>query len=149
MINNNWKYENRKLFTSTDNYKLPDYNWQVRTELVNNFNNQLVKGFSQGLSIRNPEQDVKLFNNLNLEAISTENVNFDKVNEITQKNYSHNDDIYHNARSSVAGFVDQVNKTGEDTVDNIKQYIKDLFNIDTTNLKIYGGILILFYILNK
>ena len=69
MINNNWKYDNRKLFTSNDKYKLPDYNWQVKTEEINNFNNGLVKGFSQGLSIRNPEQDVKLFNNLNLEAI--------------------------------------------------------------------------------
>ena len=61
MYNNNWKYENRKLFTSTDNYKLPDYKWQIKTEEINDFNNQLVKGFSQGLSIRNPDEDVKLF----------------------------------------------------------------------------------------
>ena len=137
--NNQWKYNQRRsLFTTDDKYKLPSFQWQKDVELVNSFNNNLVKGFSQGLSILSPEQDLKLFNNLNLDAISTDNVNFDKVNAITQEGYNKNDDIYNNTKSVISGVIDQINKS-----------TNDIFNIDSTNLKIYAGLIIFFMILNK
>ena len=143
--NNYNNYNSRSLFSTTDNYKLPSFEWQKRTELINSFNNNLVDGFKSNLTLYSPEQDLKLFNNLDLQPISTENVNFDKVNAITQENYSKNDDIYHNTRSAIAGVVDQVNKTSNDTLNNLK----NIFNVDLSNLKIYGGLLVLFILLNR
>ena len=137
-VNNSWKYDKRSLYSSNDNYKLPSFEWQKKTELVNEFNNNLVSGFKSNLTLYSPEKDLKLFNNLDLEPIRSDNVNFDKVNAITQENYNKNDDIYHNARSYVAGVVDQVNKS-----------TNDLFNIDTSSLKIYFGLFLAFMFLNR
>jgi hypothetical protein len=39
---NSYNYNNRSLFTSNDNFKLPSWDWQKRTELKNDFNNELV-----------------------------------------------------------------------------------------------------------
>lgn len=143
--NNNWKYNSRSLYTSNDNYKLPSFQWQKQTEIVNDFNNELVRGFSKGLSLYSPEQDLKLFNKLDLEPIRTDNVNFDKINAITQENYNKNDDIYNNTKSVIAGVVDQINKTSNDTLENLK----NTFNIETSNIKVYIGLFIMFLIINK
>ena len=142
---NSYNYNNRSLFSTNDNFKLPSFSWQQKTELKNDFNNELVKGFQSNLTLISPEQDLKLFNNLDLEPIRSSNVNFDKVNAITQENYSRNDDIYNNTKAVISGVVDQVNKTSNDTLDNLK----NIFNIDLSNLKIYGGLLILFLLLNR
>ena len=142
MYNN---YNNRSLFSTNENFKLPTLKWQQKTEVINDFNNNLVAGFKSNLTLYSPEQDLKLFNNLDLEPIRSSNVNFDKVNAITQDNYSRNDDIYNNTKSVISGVVDQVNKTTNDTVDNLK----NIFNIDLSNLKIYGGLILLFILLNK
>ena len=148
-INNSWKYDKRSLFTTNDNYKLPSQEWQKRTELVNSFNNQLVSGFKQGLSLYDDKRDKLLFNNLDLDAIKPDKVNFDKINEITQNNYSKNDDIYHNAKSAIKGAVDQINKTANDTAKDVEEKIKNLFTIDTSNLKIYAGLILAFIFLNR
>ncbi len=103
---NSYNYNNRSLFSTTDNYKLPNFSWQKRTEVINDFNNNLVAGFKSNLTLYSPEEDLKLFNNLDLEPISTEKVNFDKVNAITQENYSKNDDIYNNTKSVISGVID-------------------------------------------
>ena len=145
MYNNYNSYNSRSLFSTNDNFKLPSFSWQQKTELKNDFNNELVKGFQSGLNLISPEQDLKLFNNLDLEPIRSTNVNFDKVNVIVEGNYTKNDDIYNNTKAVISGVVDQVNKTTNDTVDNFK----NIFNIDLSNLKIYGGLLILFLLLNR
>lgn len=142
---NSYNYNKRSLFISNDNYKLPDYNWQKKTELVNSFNNELVSAFKNNLTMYSPEQDLKLFNNLDLDSISTEKVNFDKINAITQENYNKNDDIYNNTKSVLSSVIDQVNKSTNDTVDNLK----NMFNIDLSSLKIYSGLLVLFLLLNR
>ena len=69
-------------FTTEDGIKLPSSAWQKFTQLINNFNNELVNGFQAGLTVINPEQDKNLFQSLDLKPISLEVVNFDKVNEI-------------------------------------------------------------------
>ena len=66
----------------------------------------MVKGFQSNLTLYSPEQDLKLFNNLDLEPIRSSNVNFDKVNAITQENYNRNDDIYNNTKAVISGVVD-------------------------------------------
>ena len=98
-----------------------------------------------------PEQDIKLFNKLDLDQISTENVNFDKINEIVDNNYNKNDDIYNNTKAVISGSIDQINKSTNDTVDNVKNAfsnlkneIKNVFDFDLSSLKIYGGLLVLF-----
>ena len=145
MYNNYNNYNNRSLFSSNNNYKLPNFEWQKRTEIKNDFNNELVKGFSQGLNLYNPEKDLTLFNSVDLDPIRSSNVNFDKLNQIIEGNYNKNDDIYNNAKAVISGVVDQVNKTTNDTVDNLK----NIFNIDLTSIKIYGGLILLFILLNR
>ena len=144
-FNNSWKYDKRSLYSSNDNYKLPSFQWQRDVEIKNSFNNELVSGFKNDLTLYSPEQDKKLFVNLDLEAISTDKVNFNELNKIIDDKYTKNDDIYHNIRSGIAGVIDQVNKSTNDTVDNLK----NMFNIDLSSLKIYGGLVILFLILNR
>ena len=146
----NYNYK-RQLFTTNEGFKindkikLPSFKWQREKELVNSFNNNLVDGFKSNLTLYSPEDDLKLFNKLDLDAISTENVNFDKVNAITQENYSKNDDIYNNTKAVISGVIDQVNKTTNDAVDNLK----NIFNIDLSNLKLYGGLILVFLLLNN
>ena len=130
---NSYNYNNRSLFTSNDNFKLPSWDWQKRTELKNDFNNELVQGFKNNLTLYSPDQDKNLFVNVDLEPIRSDNVNLDKINAITQENYNKNDDIYNNTKSVLAGAIDQLNKSTNDTVDNLK----NLFNIDLSSLKIY------------
>ena len=147
MYNNYNSYNSRSLFKPSDNFKLPSFEWQRNTQIKNEFNNNLVDGFKSGLTLYSPEEDVKLFNNLDLKPISTENVNFDKINAITQENYNKNDDIYNNSKAVISGVVDQINVSTNNTVDNFKK----LFNIDIdlTSIKIYGGLILLFILLNR
>ena len=147
MYNNYNSYSSRSLFKPSDNFKLPSFEWQRKTEIKNDFNNELVKGFSQGLNLYNPEKDLTLFNSVDLEPIRSSNVNFDKVNAITQDNYNRNDDIYNNSKAVISGVVDQINVSTNNIVDNFKK----LFNIDIdlTSIKIYGGLILLFILLNR
>ena len=93
--NNYNSYNSRSLFSTTDNYKLPSFEWQKRTELINSFNNNLVDGFKSNLTLYSPDQDLKLFNNLDLDAISTEKVNFNKVNaNILSLSQTTNKDVF-------------------------------------------------------
>ena len=123
---NSYNYNNRSLFRSNDNFKLPTFEWQKRTELKNDFNNELVQGFKNNLTLYSPDQDKNLFVNVDLEPIRSDNVNFDKINAITQENYNKNNDIYNNASSAISGVIDQLNKSTNDTIDNLK----NMFNID-------------------
>ncbi len=144
MYNNYNSFNSRSLFKTSDNFKLPSFDWQRKTEIKNDFNNELVKGFQSNLTLYSPEQDLKLFNNLDLEPIRSTNVNFDKVNAITQENYNKNDDIYNNAKSTVQGGLDGLLKgTGE----SINNFISQLFDIK--DIKIYGGLILLFILLNR
>ena len=151
-------YNTRVLYAKpiSGNIMLPSYNWQRDVEIKNDFNNNLIDGFSQGLSLYGPEQDINLFNKLDLDPISTTNVNFDKINEIVDNNYNKNDDIYNNTKAVIVGAVDQINKSGDDTVDNVKNVfsnlkneIKNVFDFDLSSLKIYGGLLVLFLLITR
>ena len=120
---------------------LPSSAWQKQIQIVNEFNNELTRGFSQNLSLYSPEQDLKLFQNINLKPISEENVNFDKINEKL------NDvNVYNDTKQVINGIVDSVNQIGDATSNNIQSSLKNLFNLDTNSIYIYAG-LFLFYLL--
>ena len=60
-----------------------------------------------------------------------------------------NDDIYNNTKAVISGTVDQINDTVNDTTKNISKSIKDIFNIDTTEIKIFGLLFLTFLLLKK
>ena len=137
---------------------LPNEEWKYRQSINSNFNNQLLSAYNQGFSLYDRETDTKLYRETDYKPL--DRLNFDDINDKLKSNYSKNDDVYNNSKSFVYGFVDQINNSTKNTTDNakkeiskatdaIKHEIKNLFNIDTSNLKIYGGLLILFIILNR
>jgi len=130
-------------------YRLPNFDYQYKLSLYGNFNNQLMAGHNAGLALYNYDQDTKLYKNIDYTPLDTRTINFDTINQDLDKydkNYTKNDDYYHNARSYIAGVVDQLNKTTEDTVDNVKDSFKNLFNFDTSAFKIFS-LLFLFALL--
>ena len=147
----NYNYK-RQLFTTNEGFKindkikLPSFKWQKQTELVNSFNNNLVDGFKSNLTLYSPEQDLLLFNKLDLDAISTENVNFDKVNEIVENNYNKNDDIYNNSKASINGFIDGIKENSNKVISNLKNDISSFLDLENFNksIKIYGGLLLIY-----
>ena len=140
---------NKDKFSTDDGIKLPSSAWQKFTQLINNFNNELVNGFQAGLTVIDPEKDKNLFQSLDLKPISLEVVNFDKVNEITQNNYNKNDDIYNNARAEVKGVVDQINETGNKAIDSLKNDLDKFFDFESLNksFKVYGGLFIIYLLI--
>jgi hypothetical protein len=129
-------------------YRLPNEEWKYRQSLYSSFNNQLLAGHNQGLALYNYDTDTKLYKNTDYKPL--DKVNFDTINndlDKYDKNYNKQDDIYNNSKSAVAGVIAGINKSTDDTVDNIKNSLKNLFNFE--GLKTYVGLFLLFLIVYK
>ena len=59
-------------------------NWKYQQTLFSSFNNELMSGINQGLSLYNPEKDLTLYKNTDLKPL--ENINLDN-NSIINNNY--------------------------------------------------------------
>ena len=79
-----------------------------------------------------------------MDAISFDTINNDL--DKYDKNYNLNDDIYHNSKSSVAGVIAGISKTIDNSLEKVKN---DIFNFDTSGLKTYGGLFLVFLIIMK
>ncbi len=122
----------------------PNYQWQKDTYNVGQFNNILSNGFSQGLSLYSPEQDVKLFQYIDYDPINPNKINFDKLNdELNNKTY------YDKGKSMVQGVVDQLNTASNETEKNIKNSFTEVVNKMGDNIKFIFAAAILFLLLNK
>ena len=129
-------------------YRLPNEDWKYKESLYSNFNNQLLSGINSGLSLYDRETDTKLYKNTDWKPLDA--VNFDVINNDLDKydtNYNKQDDLYNNSKASIAGAIAGINKSTDDTIENLKNDIKNLFNFD--GLKTYAGLFLLFLILIK
>jgi hypothetical protein len=48
---------------------LPSDSYKYKISLYNNFNNQLLSGISQGLSLYSPDEDIKLYKPLDFKPL--------------------------------------------------------------------------------
>lgn len=133
------------------NNRLPNYDYQYKLDLYGNFNNQLMSGINQGLSLYSPQYDTQLYKQIDYDPISTRNINFDQIN----KELDGKDNFYDKGKNLVQGFVDQVNKATDQTEKNIKDTynnvinnLKNLFTIPS-EYKFLAVAILFFWILNK
>ena len=108
-----------------------------------------MSGYSQGLSLYERDTDPLLYKAINFKPIDTNTINFDDINKKLDENYSHNDNLYNNAKSSIAGYVAGVDKTLNDTGKNLKNSITEFINDGKNDIIQLFGIGILFLVLLK
>ena len=126
-------------------YRLPNEEWKYRQSLYSNFNNQLLSGINSGLSLYDRDTDTKLYKNTDWKPL--DKVNFDVINDDLDKydkNYNKQDDIYNNSKSAIAGVIAGINKSTDDTIENIKDSLNNILNFD--GIKTYLGLFLLFLI---
>ncbi len=122
------------------NKYLPSESWKYQQSLYNNFNNNLLSGISQGLSLYYPEKDITLYKQIDTKPL--DNVNFDNLN----KQLDENDNLYNNAKSSVSGGLSGIMQgTGE----GINKFITGALGIDSNAIKTYIGLFLVFLLVYK
>ena len=129
-------------------YRLPDNNYKYGLSYNSNFNNQLLSGINQGLSLYDRDTDTKLYRPTDVKPL--DKVNFDVINDDLDKydkNYNKQDNLYNNSKATVAGAIAGLSKSTDDTIEKLKSDIKNLFNFD--GLKTYIGVFLVFLIIYK
>ena len=76
---------------------LPSESYKYQQSLYNSFNNELLSGIQQGLSLYSKDEDIKLYKPLDFKPLDA--VNFNDIN----KRLDENDNIYNNTKSVVSG----------------------------------------------
>ena len=129
---------------------LPSENYKTNLTYFGNFNNQLLSGLNQGLNLYDPETDLKLYKTIYYKPL--DRVNFDQVNKQLDENYSHNDDLYNNAKSVVSGAVNgavtTINKIADDTVGNVARDMDRFRKYVEQNIKnvlIFSAVFLIVY----
>jgi len=131
-------------------FRLPDEYYKNGLVYNASFNNELLSGINQGLSLYSKEQDTKLYRPLDVKPL--EKVNFDVINndlDKYDKNYNKQDDLYNNSKSTVAGAIAGISKSTDDVIEKLEYDIKNLFNFDTSGFKTYIGVFLVFLIIYK
>jgi len=131
-------------------FRLPDEAYKYGLSYNSNFNNQLLSGINQGLSLYDRDTDTKLYRPTDVKPL--DKVNFDVINDDLDKydkNYNKQDNLYNNSKATVAGAIAGFNKSADDYIQRIINEIKKLFTFDTSGLKTYAGLFILFLIAYK
>ena len=126
-------------------YRLPSDSYKYELSLYSNFNNQLLAGHNQGLSLYNYDTDTNLYKNTDTRPLDA--VSFDVINNDLDKydnNYNKQDDIYHNSKATVAGVIAGISKTIDNSLEKVKN---DIFNFE--GMKTYIGLFLLFLIAYK
>ena len=129
---------------------LPSENYKTNLTYFGNFNNQLLSGLNQGLNLYDSETDLKLYKTIDYKPL--DRVNFDDVNKQLDENYSHNDDLYNNAKSVVSGAVNgavtTINKIADDTVGNVARDMDRFRKYVEQNIKnvlIFSAVFLIVY----
>ena len=107
---------------------LPDESYKYQQSLYNSFNNNLLSGLQQGLTLYSPDEDIKLFKPLEFSKL--DNVNFDDIN----KKIDENDNIYNNVKATVSGGL---NGLLSDAGSNLNSFFSNLLGIDESKVKTY------------
>ena len=133
---------------------LPSNDYKNTVVYYGMFNNQLLSGINQGLSLYDPVTDTKLYKTIDYDPL--DKANFDDINKKLDENYSRNDDLYNNSKAVVNGFVDTINKVGDKTKENLNKFVtgfKDdfmsFFHIDNKTLIKIGGLILILLIIYK
>ena len=120
--------------------KLPDDSFRTNLIYKNSFNSNLISGLQQGLTLYNPEDDIKLYNYIDTNPL--ENINFNTIN-----NELNGQTFIDKGKSLIDGIVQQLNVVGDKTKDNFDNMFN--INIIPVEYKIFGGLFLLFLILNR
>ena len=131
-------------------FRLPNDQYKYTQSSYSSFNNQLLSGINSGLSLYDTVNDTKLYKPTNWKPLDS--ISFDEINndlDKYDKDYNKQDDIYHNSKSSVAGAIAGISKSADDTVQKIINEIKKIFTFDTSGIKTYAGLFLLFLIVYK
>ena len=107
---------------------LPSESWKYQQSLYNSFNNNLLSGLQQGLTLYSPDEDIKLFKPLEIKPL--DKVNFDDIN----KKIEENDNIYNNVKATVSGGL---NGLLGDAGKNLNTFFGDLLGVDESKIKTY------------
>lgn len=107
---------------------LPSESWKYQQSLYNSFNNNLLSGLQQGLTLYSPDEDIKLFKPLEFSKL--DNVNFDDIN----KKIDENDNIYNNVKATVSGGL---NGLLSDAGSNLNSFFSNLLGVDESKIKTY------------
>ena len=130
--------------------RLPDDIYKYQLSYNSNFNNQLLNGINNGLSLYDRDYDTTLYRPTDTKPIDV--LSFDEINKNLDKyeqNYNKQDDIYNNSKAAISGAISGFNSKVENSFENLKNDLKNSFNIDTSGLKIYGLLLFVFLLLKK
>ena len=107
---------------------LPSESYKYQQSLYNSFNNNLLSGIQQGLSLYSPDEDIKLYKNIDFAPLDA--VNFDDIN----KKIDENDNIYNNVKATVSGGL---NGLLSDSGKNLNSFFSNLLGIDESKVKSY------------
>ena len=107
---------------------LPSESWKYQQSLYNSFNNNLLSGLQQGLTLYSPDEDIKLFKPLEFKPL--DKVNFDDIN----KKIDENDNIYNNVKATVSGGI---NGLLSDAGSNLNSFFSNLLGVDESKIKTY------------
>lgn len=119
---------------------LPSESWKYQQSLYNNFNNTLLSGINQGLSLYNPEKDLTLYKPIDTKPLDA--VNFDDIN----KKLDENNNLYNNAKSTISGGLSGlIQGSGE----GLNNYISNTLGIDSNGIKTYIGLFLIFLLIYK
>lgn len=132
---------------------LPNESYKYQLSLFNSFNNELIRGHNQGLTLYNYDTDLTLYKNINTKPL--DDVNFDQINKDLNKNR----DIFENTKSafsgaiegSVEGGADALGYTIEKTFKGIASGVKEGLGIDLNKETVLSllGLFILSMIIYK
>ena len=119
---------------------LPSESWKYQQTLYSNFNNNLISGINQGLSLYNPEKDLTLYKQIDTKPLDS--INFDNIN----KKLDENNNLYNNAKSTVSGGLSGlIQGSGE----GFNNYISNTLGIDSNGIKTYIGLFLIFLLIYK
>ncbi len=122
------------------NKYLPSDSWKYQQSLYSNFNNSLLSGLNQGLNLYDPQTDLTLYKKTDISKL--DNISFDKIN----KQIDENDNLYNNAKSTISGGLSGVlGGTG----DGLNKFISNTLGIDSSGIKTYIGLFLVFLLIYK
>lgn len=119
---------------------LPSDSYKYQLSLYSSFNNDLLRGMSQGLSLYNPEKDLTLYKPIDTKPL--DNVSFDKIN----KQIDENDNYFNNAKSIISG---SLSGAMEGSGNGLNKFITNTIGIDSNGIKTYIGLFLVFLLLYK
>ena len=120
---------------------LPSDSYKYQLFLYSSFNNDLLRGISQGgLSLYNPENDLTLYKPIDTKPL--DNVSFDKIN----KQIDENDNYFNNAKSIISGGL---SGAMEGSGNGLNKFITNTIGIDSNGIKTYIGLFLVFLLFYK